>query len=195
MVAKYNNTIHRSIKCTPVQAKMPINYQKVFNLLYPPLDEPAKPVFKIGDVVRITKKKKKFEKGFLPNFTEELFEVVKVRDDTNPPTYKLEDLEGEAVNGTFYEQELQKSDQSVFFIEKILKRRTVKGVKEVYVKWSGYTSRFNSWIPASDVINTKKEHEKNLPQQNLQQNEHQYGLHVEGYFENSKKIIFYFLVC
>ena len=62
MVAKYNNTIHRSIKCTPVQAKMPINYQKVFNSLYPPLDKPAKPVFKIGDIVRIAKKKKKFEK-------------------------------------------------------------------------------------------------------------------------------------
>ena len=78
MVAKYNNTYHRSIKCTPVQAKMPGNYQMVFNSLYPPLDKPAKAVFKIGDVVRIAKKKKKFEKEFLPNFTEELFKVVKV---------------------------------------------------------------------------------------------------------------------
>ena len=32
----------------------------------------------------------------------------------------------------------------------------------MFVKWSGYTSRFNSWIPASDVINTKIEREKKL---------------------------------
>ena len=76
----------------------------------------------------------------MPNFTEELFKVIKVRD-TNPVTYKLDDLEGESVIGTFYEQELQKSDQNVFFIEKILKRRVHKGLKEVYVKWSGYSDR------------------------------------------------------
>ena len=62
MVSKYNNTYHPSIKCTPSQARKPINYQMVFDSLYPPLDKPAKAVFKIGDVVRIVKKKKKSKK-------------------------------------------------------------------------------------------------------------------------------------
>ena len=117
MVSKYNNTYHRSIKCTPTQAKIPRNYQMVFDSLYPPLAKPAKAVFKIGDVVRIVKKKKEFEKGFLPNFTEELFKVTKVCN-TNPVTYKLDDLEGESVIRTFYKQELQKSDENVFFYRK-----------------------------------------------------------------------------
>ena len=159
MVLKYNNTYHRSIKCMPTQAKIPINYQSVFDSLYPKLDAPAKAVFKIGDVVRIVRKKGKFEKGFLPNYTEELFKVTEVRT-TNPVTYKLEDLEGEAIIGTFYKQDLQKSTQNVYFIEKVLRRRVCNGVKEAYVKWSGYSDRFNQWIPASDVIDTKKQREK-----------------------------------
>ena len=159
MVLKYNNSYHRSIKCTPTQAKIPVNYQSVFDSLYPPLKPPTKAVFKIGDVVRIVRKKGKFEKGFLPNFTEELFKVAEIRS-TNPITYKLNDLEGETVIGSFYKQDLQKSTQNVYFIEKILKRRVRNGVKEVYVKWSGYSDRFNQWIPAGDVIDTKEQREK-----------------------------------
>ena len=79
---------------------------------------------------------------------------------TNPVTYKLEDLEGEAVIRTFYKQDLQKLTQNVYFIEKILRRRVGNGVREAYVKWSGYSDRFNQWTPPSDVIDTKKKREK-----------------------------------
>ena len=47
---------------------------------------------------------------------------------------------------TFYEEELQKSNQTIFRIEKVLKRRTKNGRKEIYVKWKGYPKTFNSWI-------------------------------------------------
>ena len=68
------------------------------------------PKFSVGDQVRITKKKGVFDKGYTSNWTRELFVITGVQD-TNPPTYKIQDLNGEEVQGTFYEQELQKSDQ------------------------------------------------------------------------------------
>ena len=41
-------------------------------------------------------------------FTCELFEIVDTLQ-TNPPTYKLKDLkEGKLIEGTFYEEELQR---------------------------------------------------------------------------------------
>ena len=54
----------------------------------------------------------------------------------------ISELIGELITGSFYEKELQKTNQEKFRIEKVLKR---KGDK-LYVKWKGYDSRFNSWI-------------------------------------------------
>ena len=154
MIQKYNSTYHRSIKCTPSDARKPANYQHVFDALYAgknrKIREKTNPKFKIGDKVRIAKKKKTFEKGYTTNWTEEIFTVVKVQP-TIPVTYKIEDTNGEEVQGTFYEPELQKTKQETYRIEKILRRRTRKkdGVKEVYVKWKGYSRK--QWIPESDI--------------------------------------------
>ena len=57
-------------------------------------------------------------------------------------TYVLNDLNGEEIIGTFYEKELQATNQQEFRIEKVIKR---KGDK-LYVKWKGYDNLFNSWI-------------------------------------------------
>ena len=152
IIAKYNTTYHRSIKSTPTLAREPSNRQHVEEALYGRKSPPLKrPKFKVGDRVRILKKKKTFEKGFTPSWTEELFTVSEVKR-TNPPTYTIEDTKGESVQGTFYEQELQKTKQEIYRIEKVLKKRTTKDkVKEVYVKWRGYSNAFNSWIPLSGL--------------------------------------------
>ena len=50
--------------------------------------------------------------------------------------------------GSFYEKELQKTNQQEFRIEKILKR---KGDK-LYVKWKRYDNSFNNWINKKDLI-------------------------------------------
>ena len=152
IIEKYNTTYHRSIKCTPTVARKPSSRQHVEEALYgrklPPLKRPK---FKVGDRVRILKKKKTFEKGFTPSWTEELFTVCEVKP-TNPPTYAIEDTKGERIQGTLYEQELQKTTQEIYRIEKVLKRRTTRDkVKEVYVKWRGYSNAFNSWIPLRDL--------------------------------------------
>ena len=68
---------------------------------------------------------------------------------TNPLTYKLVDLLGEKITGSFYEAELQKTNQNIFRIEKVIRRDQKK--KKALVKWKGYPDKFNSWIPLSDA--------------------------------------------
>ena len=65
--------------------------------------------YKIGDRVRITKFKKMFENKYSNNWTREIFVIDKLLF-TNPPTYKIRELRGEEIKGSFYKQELQKTD-------------------------------------------------------------------------------------
>ena len=102
------------------------------------------PKFKIGDHVRIYKNI--FAKGYMPNWSEEVFIIKKVKN-TVPWTYVINDLNGEKI-GTFYEKKLQKTNLKQFRIEKVLKR---KGDK-LYIKWKGYDSSFNSWIDKKDLV-------------------------------------------
>ena len=71
------------------------------------------PKFSIGDNFRITKKKKTFEKGYTQRRTEEVFIISKIQL-TIPVTYKITDNNGEEIQGSFYEQELQKTTQYIF---------------------------------------------------------------------------------
>ena len=111
----------------------------------------VKQKFEIGDRVRILKKKKTFEKGFTPNWTEELFIVSGARL-TKPVTYNSKDLKGETIKGAFYQQELQKANQDVYHIDKVLRKRTRNdGTKKALLKWKGYSNDFNSSISESDI--------------------------------------------
>jgi hypothetical protein len=102
--------------------------------------------------VRLSKAKRTFKKGYLPNWTEELFTVVKCIE-TSPPVYLVKDDHGEILEGTSYAEELQKviKTDDVYKIETILKNRK-KGRKDQYlVKWLGYPESFNSWIVKQDL--------------------------------------------
>ncbi len=149
LVKQYNNSYHSSVKMTPVKASMQENANKVWINLYSfqPSIGSVTAKFKIGDKVRISKKKRTFEKGYTPRWTEEVFTVSAIQY-TDPITYKLTDLNGEEIQGTFYEQELQKTTQEIYRIEKVLK---TKGDK-LYVKWFGYPESFNSWINKSNAM-------------------------------------------
>ena len=94
------------------------------------------PIFKVGDHVRISKYKNIFAKGYTPNWPEEVF-VIKEIKNTFPWTYVIN---GEEIIGTFYEKELQKTNQEQFRIEKVIKRKDDK----LYVKWKGYDNSFNN---------------------------------------------------
>ena len=149
LVNQYNNTRHSSIKMTPSQASQKKNETQVWINLYPEHDEAIdiKPKFTIGDRVRINKKKKTFEKGYTPKWTEEVFTVTAVQH-TSPVTYTISDYNGEEIKGTFYEPELQKTSQDLYRIEKVIK----KGKAKSLVKWKGYPDAFNSWVDNSELI-------------------------------------------
>lgn len=166
MVQRYNNTYHRSIGCSPSKAREEDNFQSVYDHLYPPKKKNYRkkpPVFKIGDLVRITKQRKKFYKGYTPNYTEEQFKVTGIQN-TDPVTYKLSDLQNEEIVGTFYRQNMVKSEQEIYFIEKVLARRVKNGKKEIKVQWSGYSKRFTDWIDSDTVIDTTAKR-RNIPDQ------------------------------
>ena len=150
LVEDYNNTVHSSTKLTPTDASKEENELKVWRNLYPDRYKTSRlnPKFSVGDEVRITKKKKVFEKGYTTRWTEEIFTIKEIRE-TNPITYKLEDLQGEEIKGTFYEPELQKTEQQIYRIEKIIKKEKGRS----FVKWKGYPDKFNSWVDNKDLIN------------------------------------------
>ena len=149
LVEDYNNTVHSSTKFTPVEASKKENELKVWRNLYPDRYKTSRlnPKFSVGDEVRITKKKKVFEKGYTTRWTEEIFTIKEIRE-TNPITYKLEDLQGEEIKGTFYEPELQKTEQQIYRIEKVIKKEKGRS----FVKWKGYPDKFNSWVDNKDLI-------------------------------------------
>ena len=100
------------------------SYQHIHNALYAKVNawKVTSPKFHVGDKVRITRKKGTFEKGFTPNWTEEVFTISSVKA-TKPPTYTIKDTLGEPVKRTCYEQELQLSVENIFRIERILRKK------------------------------------------------------------------------
>ena len=141
IVDEYNNTYHTTIKMKPIDVKdnTYINADKEINN--------KDPKFKVGDHVRISKYKNIFAKEYRPNWSEEVFVIKNVKN-TVPWTYVSNDLNGEEITGTFYEKELQKTNQEEFRIKKVIRR---KGDK-LYVKWKGYNNSFNSWIDKASLV-------------------------------------------
>ena len=101
IVRKYDNTYHTSIKVKPIYVKdnTYIDFKKE--------SSDKDPKFKVGNHVRISKYKNIFAKGYMPNWSEEIFIIKKIKN-TVPWTYVINDLNGEEIIGTFYEKELQK---------------------------------------------------------------------------------------
>ena len=102
--------------------------------------------FKLVIMLEYKNYKNFFANSYTPNWSEEVFVIKKVKN-TVPWTYVINDLNGKEIVGTFYQNELQKTDQKEFRIEKVIKR---KGNK-LYVKWKGYNNSFDSWIDEKDI--------------------------------------------
>ena len=83
------------------------------------------PKFKISDIVRTLKYKNIFAKGYVPNWSEEVSVIKKVKN-TVSWTYVISVLKGEQIVETFYEKELQKANQKEIRVEKVTKRKSDK---------------------------------------------------------------------
>ena len=106
-VNKYNNTYHRTTKMKPVDVKSSvyIDSNKEIN------NEDLK--FKSADIARISKHKNISGKGCVPNWSEEVFVIKKVKN-TVPCTYVISDLKDQEIIGTFYQKEFQKTNEKEF---------------------------------------------------------------------------------
>ena len=105
IIGEYNYTYHRTIKMKSIDVKSD-SYDE-YNI-----DSNAKDAkFKVGDRVKISKYKNIFAKGYVPNWFEEVFVIRKVKNNV-PRTYIISDLNGEEIDGTLYEKELQKTNQT-----------------------------------------------------------------------------------
>ena len=111
IVDEYNNTYHRTVKMKPIDVKdnTYIDFDKEVN-------------DNVGDHVRISRYKNIFAKGYTLNWSEEIF-VIKEIKNTVPWIYVINDLNNEQIIGTFYENELQRTNQEEFRIEKVIKKR------------------------------------------------------------------------
>ena len=101
-VITYNNNIQSTINMTPVDASN--NPDKV---RYYVKFTKATPKFKVGDYVRNADKRNISSKSYTSTWNRELFKVNEILK-TQPPTYKIEDTNGEIIEGKYYEQELLK---------------------------------------------------------------------------------------
>jgi hypothetical protein len=151
LVQEYNNTRHNTIGMKPNEVNKS-NKLYVLERIQTSKMSIAKPKFNVGDTVRISRKKQIFEKGYKPNWSEELFIITSAKN-TVPRVYTIKDLAGQPIKGTFYKQELQKTKIPDYArIEKVLQKKVVDGQEWLRVKWTGYDNRFNSWIGASDAV-------------------------------------------
>lgn len=150
LISEYNNTKHRTIKMKPNEVNEQNErylLQTVYN--YKLLSNGKnRSKFKLGDLVRISKYKHVFDKGYTPNWTTEIFEINRIQK-TDPITYLLTDLEGNDIKGTVYKEELQLVSQpNLYLVEKILRKRG----NEFFVKWLGFDNTHNSWIDKDAVL-------------------------------------------
>lgn len=165
LVSSYNNSYHRTIKTSPTQVNKQ-NEEKIWQTIYghakaTPVETPVRFKFKVGDLVRISKTKMIFDKGYTANWTRELFKINE-RLPRRPPVYKIIDThptKPEIIQGIFYEANLQKVSKTdeIYYVERVVKERVVRGNKEAYIKWLGYPEKYNSWEPVTNFIKSSDE--------------------------------------
>lgn len=152
VVHAYNHTFHRTIKMKPVDVT-PDRVLEVYNTLYHGKKLTTnKTKFKIGDYVRISREKHQLEKGYTWNWSEEIFKIVQVIPHALP-VYRLEDLDEDPIEGTFYEMELQKvTKPETFKIAYIVKSQGKGNSRKHLVHWRGYPEKSRSWILDRDLV-------------------------------------------
>jgi Integrase core domain/Chromo (CHRromatin Organisation MOdifier) domain len=160
-VTSYNNSVHRSIKMSPASVTDDLR-EKVFRNLYgvSQYDDmkttKRKKVVTLGEKVRLSKLNHPFKKGYLPNWSEETYEVTSAFNKPQQPMYQVRDELGGKKEPRLYPAEIQVvkvTPNSTYRVEKILSRKVIDGLLQYKIKWVGLPASFNSWIPATDVLN------------------------------------------
>lgn len=112
--------------------------------------------FKIGQLVRISQQRRAFIRAYNEQWSYEVFKIKRRFQMQGISMYKLVDLLESDIKGNFYQAELtavNKSEDTLWEVEKILRKRKRNNRTEFLVKWTGYSDRFNSWVHQTDVKN------------------------------------------
>ena len=159
IVHAYNDSWHLATKMVPASvnlynaAKARQNLAQRYKVTRTRL-----PKYKVGDLVRVSRANVPFKKAYEGGWTLELFRIKRVSTDRQPPVYSVEDLQGEVIDGFFYEEELSRVrkdlNEELFAIDKILKTKGAGKNKKYFVSWKGYPDKFNSWVPTSNIKKT-----------------------------------------
>jgi len=158
IVSSYNATPHRGLKGLAPKDVNKSNESDVWARMYlkKTKKKNSKPKFqfKKGDLVRISIAKKPFQRAYQEQFTTEVFKVSSRILKQGIPMYKLSDLKGLPITGWIYANELlkvNKDENSLWFIERIVKKRKRNNKLQYYVRWLGFPPSFDSWVNESDV--------------------------------------------
>ena len=150
LIKIYNNKFHITIKMKPIQVNKN-NEKYIKENIYTYNKTNKIPKFKIGDLVRISLKRRPiFDKASNNiKWSEKLFKIHSINK-SNVISYKIKDLNDNIIDGIFYQQELQKTKNTseVYIIEKIIR----KNKNKYLVKWRNYSNDFNSWVDKDDII-------------------------------------------
>ena len=152
----YLNRNHRTIKMTPLDGEEDKNQNKIRRTYYEKYIKAGlkrrKAKHKVGDSVRIWKKRGTFHRGYMEDFTREHFTITKVLTNLPVPRYKLKDYNNDDIVGSFFEDEVIKFNPNEFYESEILKKRkTKKRGLEYLIHYIGYPSSMDQWVKAKDI--------------------------------------------
>lgn len=160
LVASYNERKHSVSKMKPIDVDS-TNEAQVFANLYKVPDKReylrrvhGKPKLNIGDPVRRKYPRETFQRGFHPNWSDQVFTVAKLIPGHRRPYYIVNGPGGSSRR--LYPEEIQLIGETAYRIEKILRKRSANGQPEYYVKWLNYPSTYNSWVKGSDLNSLPK---------------------------------------
>ena len=161
MVKNYNKSPHRSLNYLAPKDVNKANEADVWAHMYlkkrkPKLNKQGKRSsykpkikFKKGQFVRISFVKRPLTNFYMDQYSTKVFKVIRSFLKQGIPMYKLEDLKSREIQGSFYNSELiavNKSEDSLWYISEILKKRKHQGRLQYFVSWEGFPKDFNSWV-------------------------------------------------
>ena len=166
-ISIYQSRKHSSIGMSPDEAEDEENHAAIYEKLLRKYtkDDRIKyiknkklPKFRKGDIVKIFKKKGIFTRGFNQSVTKEYFTIYHIDRRLSKDRYYLKDLTGERIIGSFYSEYLvpftPPTNGGEYRIDpnfSDFKRKRIRGVPHIWVKWLGWPSKFNQWIPEADI--------------------------------------------
>lgn len=161
LIWSYNHTVHSTIKMSPASVTQGEMEDIAWRHQYeshptPPPDGAFK--LKVGDLVRLSHVAKVFRREYQERWTLEIVRATSRRKRGGLNVYTVEDVKGEASQGSYYEKELQSVTldlSGVFDVDHVIKTRKQRGKKQYLIRWKGYPPKFDSWVEEKDFVKKK----------------------------------------